>query len=157
MSDAVTLEPIGYVSSSRKEAIDDDWDAVTASITLDARFTPEALQGLEMFSHVEVVFVFHQVDEADIQPKARHPRSNPAWPKVGIFAQRAKMRPNRLGVSVCRLVSVRDLTLTVASLDAIDGTPVLDLKPYMTEFAPREPVRQPSWSRELMAGYWKAP
>jgi tRNA-Thr(GGU) m(6)t(6)A37 methyltransferase TsaA len=149
------VEPIGYVSSSRKEPIDDDWDGVTATITLEPRFSPEALQGLENFSHVEVVFTFHLVDEADIQPKARHPRNNPAWPAVGIFAQRAKMRPNRLGVSVCRLVSVHGLTLTVQALDAIDGTPVLDLKPYMTEFAPRETVRQPAWSRELMAGYWK--
>ena len=62
--------------------------------------------------------------------------------------------PNRLGVSVCRLISVSGVTLMVAALDAIDGTPVLDLKPYMMEFAPRETVRQPTWSHELMAGYW---
>jgi tRNA-Thr(GGU) m(6)t(6)A37 methyltransferase TsaA len=157
MSGGFMVEPIGYVSSTRKAAIDDDWDSITAAITLEPRFTSEALQGLQDFSHLEVVFVFDQVDEASIQTKARHPRSNPDWPQVGIFAQRAKMRPNRIGVSVCRLLSVDGVTLTVAALDAIDGTPVLDLKPVMAEFAPRGPVRQPAWSHELMAGYWQAP
>lgn len=57
---------------------------------------------------------------------------------------------------MCRLLAVQDLTVTVHALDAIDGTPVLDLKPYMTEFAPRGQVHQPAWSRELMAGYWNA-
>jgi tRNA (adenine37-N6)-methyltransferase len=85
---------------------------------------------------------------------ARRPRGNPDWPEVGIFAQRAKRRPNRIGVSVCELVGVDGLQLAVRGLDAIDGTPVLDIKPYLTEFAPRTPVRQPHWSRQLMAGYW---
>lgn len=75
----------------------------------------------------------------------------------GIFAQRAKGRPNRLGVSVCELLAVEGLTVTAQGLDAIDGTPVLDLKPYLQEFAPRSPVRQPAWSHELMAGYWSSP
>ena len=82
------------------------------------------------------------------------PRSNPAWPEVGIFAQRAKNRPNRLGLSTCDLVAVEGSTIRVRGLDAIDGTPVLDIKPFMTEFGPRGSVRQPAWSRELMAEYY---
>jgi tRNA (adenine37-N6)-methyltransferase len=149
------IEPIGRVRSSRVEPLDDDWDAVTATITLDgARFSPEALVGLDEFSHVEVVYVFDQVGLDDIESGSRHPRGNPQWPKVGIFAQRARMRPNRIGVSICRLLAVDGLTVTVQSLDAIDGTPVLDLKPYLAEFAARGEVRQPAWSHELMAGYW---
>jgi tRNA (Thr-GGU) A37 N-methylase len=89
-----------------------------------------------------------------VQTAARHPRGNTEWPKVGIFAQRAKMRPNRIGVTTCRLLEVDGLTLRVQGLDAIDGTPVVDLKPYMREFGPRGDVRQPQWSTELMAGYW---
>ena len=73
---------------------------------------------------------------------------------MGIFAQRAKDRPNRLGLSVCRLLGVDGVRIDVAGLDAVDGTPVLDVKPWMAEFGPRGPVRQPTWSRELMAGYW---
>ncbi len=118
------------------------------------RFTAEALEGLDRFSHIEVVFVFDQVDEADVNLTARHPRGNTEWPKVGIFAQRARARPNRIGVSVCEIVELDAMALTVRGLDAIDGTPVLDIKPYMMEFAPRTPVRQPAWTHELMRGYW---
>jgi tRNA-Thr(GGU) m(6)t(6)A37 methyltransferase TsaA len=150
------VEPIGRVTSSRREPVDDDWDSVTASITLDAeRFTPDALAGLDAFSHVEVVYLFDRVDPDAVATGSRHPRSNTDWPRVGIFAQRAKDRPNRIGLSICRLLGVDGLTVDVAALDAIDGTPVLDLKPYLSEFAPRGDVRQPPWSRELMAGYWR--
>jgi len=152
------VTPIGWVSSPRTEPLDDDWDAVTCTVTLDAQqFTEEALQGLQDFSHLEVVYLFDRVDPGSVQTGARHPRGNPAWPRVGIFAQRAKGRPNRLGVSVCELLAVEGLTVTARGLDAIDGTPVLDLKPYLQEFAPRSPVRQPAWSSELMAGYWGSP
>jgi tRNA-Thr(GGU) m(6)t(6)A37 methyltransferase TsaA len=150
-----SVAPIGRVRSSRTEPIDDDWDAVSAEITLDHdRFDATALAGLDAFSHVDVVYLFDQVDESAIVPGARHPRGNPDWPVVGIFAQRAKMRPNRLGVTACRLLDVDGLTLRVEGLDAIDGSPVLDIKPVMNEFLPRGEVRQPDWSRELMTTYW---
>jgi tRNA-Thr(GGU) m(6)t(6)A37 methyltransferase TsaA len=149
------MNPIGWVASSRSEAIDDDWESVISTITLDPdRFTPDSVAGLDEFSHVEVVFVFDQVAEDEVQAGARHPRGNADWPSVGIFAQRAKMRPNRLGVTTCRLLGVDDITLRVEALDAIDGTPVLDVKPVMAEFLPRGEVRQPDWSHELMATYW---
>jgi tRNA-Thr(GGU) m(6)t(6)A37 methyltransferase TsaA len=148
---------IARVSSSRNIAIDDDWDTITATVTLNAGLTAAALSGLDEFSHVEIVYVFDRVDPNDVQTTARRPRNNPAWPEVGIFAQRAKARPNRIGVTVCRLLGVDGLSLTVSGLDAIDGTPVLDIKPYMVQFAARGPVFQPGWSDELMAGYWSAP
>jgi tRNA (adenine37-N6)-methyltransferase len=107
--------------------------------------------------HVELVYVFDRVDPADVETGARHPRGNERWPRVGIFAQRAKDRPNRIGVSSCRLLGVDGLDVHVAGLDAVDGTPVLDLKPVMAEFAPRGELRQPDWARELMAGYWFPP
>jgi len=155
--DDIVVTPIGWVQSSRGDAVDDDWDAVTSTIALDAeRFGPDALAGLEEFSHVDVVYAFHLVTEADVQPGARHPRGNQDWPKVGIFAQRAKMRPNRIGVTTCSLDRVDGLTVHVTGLDAIDGTPVLDIKPYMAEFGPRGALRQPAWSHQLMAGYWSA-
>jgi tRNA (adenine37-N6)-methyltransferase len=154
----VIVEPIGRVESSRTQAIDDDWGAVIATIALDGeQFSPDSLAGLGEFSHIEVVFLFDAVDPDDIEHGARHPRGNAEWPLVGIFAQRAKMRPNRLGVTVCSLLGIDGLTLTVQGLDAINGTPVLDIKPYMAEFGPRGDVHQPAWSRELMAGYWTRP
>lgn len=83
-----------------------------------------------------MVHVFDRVDPATVQSGARHSRGNPWWPRVGIFAQRGKGRPNRIGVTVCRLLAVDGPTLTVRALDAIDGTPVLDVTPYLAEFAP---------------------
>jgi tRNA (Thr-GGU) A37 N-methylase len=85
---------------------------------------------------------------------ARHPRGNLTWPFTGIFAQRGKNRPNRLGTTICQLVRVEGIVLHVSGLDAVDGTPVLDIKPFMQEFLPRSLVRQPEWSRELMKDYW---
>jgi tRNA-Thr(GGU) m(6)t(6)A37 methyltransferase TsaA len=152
---AFSVIPIGVVESPRAEPIDDGWDEIVSIIRLDgARFGADALLGLDAFSHVEVVYLFHRVDPEAVEVGARRPRGNPNWPRVGIFAQRAKARPNRLGVGVGALLEVNGLALTVRGLDAIDGTPVLDLKPVMSEFAPRGTVVQPAWSRELMAGYW---
>jgi tRNA-Thr(GGU) m(6)t(6)A37 methyltransferase TsaA len=151
-----TMTAIGLVRGGRVEATDDDWGDVVAAIELDAeRFTPDVVAGLDDFSHVDVVYVFDQVDERRINLGARHPRGNEAWPVVGILAQRAKARPNRIGVTTCELLGVDGLTVRVRGLDAIDGTPVLDLKPYFVEFAPRTPSRQPAWSTALMAEYWK--
>jgi tRNA (Thr-GGU) A37 N-methylase len=135
--------------------LDDDWGDIVSRITLDTqRFGPDSLRGLDEFSHIEAVYLLHRVPEDAYERGARRPRGNPAWPEVGVFAQRNKRRLNRIGVSTCRLLAIRGTELTVQGLDAIDGTPVLDLKPYMSEFAPREPARQPDWSRELMKGYW---
>jgi len=153
--DAVTLYPIGVVRSDRGEAIDDGWDAVPANITLDPnRFGPEALAGLDAFSHIEVIYYFH-APAADLEETGkRRPRGRPDWPEVGIFAQRGKNRPNRLGLTTCRLLAVEGLSLRVAGLDAIDGSPVLDIKPCMSGFAPRGVLREPRWAKELMAHYW---
>jgi tRNA-Thr(GGU) m(6)t(6)A37 methyltransferase TsaA len=149
------MEPIGYVRGGRTEPIDDDWGDVEATIELDAsQFDPDVSAGLSDFSHLDVVYVFHLVPDEKIETRARHPRGNEDWPLVGIFAQRAKGRPNRIGVTTCEILAVDGLTVKVRGLDAIDGTPVLDLKPYMTDFAPRTEVREPKWARELMSGYW---
>ncbi|WP_433511841.1 SAM-dependent methyltransferase [Nonomuraea sp. CA-143628] len=151
----VSLQPVGTVVGGRTEAFDDDWNTEEAVIRLDgSRFTPDSLAGLEAFSHLEVVFQFHLVDPASVNTSARRPRGNPDWPLVGIFAQRGKNRPNRLGVSRCRLLGVDGLDVRVRGLDAIDGSPVLDLKPYMAEFGPQGEVVQPHWSTELMRNYY---
>ena len=150
----IVLEPIGVVRSARDDLRDDHWGDVVAEIVLDDRLPEEALDGLEEFSHVEVIYHFHRVAEAAIVAGARHPRNNPVWPRVGIFAQRGKKRPNRVGATVARVVRRAGRSLYVQGLDAVDGTPVLDIKPVMREFLPREPVAQPEWATELMRDYW---
>jgi tRNA-Thr(GGU) m(6)t(6)A37 methyltransferase TsaA len=153
MSDEI--KPIGFVAATRKQAEDDYWGGEEACIALIEPFTGEALNGLADFSHVEVLFSFHQVPASKIEFAARRPRNNPDWPAVGIFAQRGKNRPNRIGSTICRIGRVEGSKLYVIELDAIDGTPVLDLKPVMAEFLPRAEVRQPAWSHELMREYWR--
>ena len=146
---------IGWVRSPRTEPIDDDWGPIESTIALDGeRYGPDVVAGLSDFSHIEVIFLFDQVNEAKINLGARHPRNREDWPLVGIFAQRAKARPNRLGMTTCELVDVDGLDVHVRGLDAIDGTPVLDIKPHVREFGPRGEVRQPEWMSELMDGYW---
>jgi tRNA (Thr-GGU) A37 N-methylase len=149
------MQPIGVVRGGRAEPVDDAWDAVEAEIVLDpAVMGAEAALGLDAFSHVTVVFVFDRIDPAKVERGARHPRGRLDWPRVGILAQRGSPRPNRIGVTTCALLGVQGLVLRVRGLDAIDGTPVLDVKPHMTGFDPRGEVRQPGWAEEIMRGYW---
>ena len=150
-----TIVPIGRVSCCRQEPTDDAWDSVPCEITIDpAVLGPDALEGLEAFSHVEVIYVFDQVGEDEVVTGARHPRGRADWPKVGILAQRGKNRPNRIGATICRIVGVEGRVLRVSGLDAIDGTPVIDIKPVMTGFLPRGDMREPDWAREIMKDYW---
>jgi tRNA-Thr(GGU) m(6)t(6)A37 methyltransferase TsaA len=151
----ITMTPVGYVRADRATPTDDYWGATESQIVLADDYGPEALLGIEEFSHVEVLFYFDRVSPETIARGARHPRNNPKWPMVGIFAQRAKNRPNRIGSTIVRVIRREDRTLVVGELDAIDGTPVLDIKPVVKEFLPREAVRQPAWSSELMADYWR--
>lgn len=156
LSGAILCSPIGFVRSSIREPVDDCWAGVISYVELDSsKFAEDATRGLADFSHVEVLFLFDRVAPESVLTGSRHPRNNPAWPRVGIFAQRGKARPNRIGVTVCQLDRVEGTRIWVRELDAIDGTPVLDIKPYMQEFAPRSPIRQPAWSHELMAAYFK--
>jgi tRNA (adenine37-N6)-methyltransferase len=151
----IEMIPIGRVEGGRADPEDDDWGESRARVVLDPeRFDDEALMGLETFSHAEIVYVFDKVTDDQIVTGARHPRGNKAWPRIGIFAQRGKNRPNRIGVTVCEVVAVQGRTLEVRGLDAIDGTPVLDIKPVMSGFAPRGEVREPDWAREIMQAYW---
>lgn len=149
------MQSIGQVRGGRAEAIDDAWGSEICSIELDpTRFDDDSLIGLEAFSHVEVVYHFHRVAEDDVVLGARRPRGRADWPLVGIFAQRGRVRPNRIGVCTCEVVEVSGTTVTVRGLDAIAGTPVLDIKPYMVGFAPRTAVTEPGWAAEIMAEYW---
>jgi tRNA-Thr(GGU) m(6)t(6)A37 methyltransferase TsaA len=151
----VSLTPIGHVRSTRLRADDDHWDTEQGSVELDStQFNPGALDGLMDFSHVEIIFHMHQVDPEKVVTESRHPRNNQAWPKVGIFAQRGKNRPNQVGTTICQILRIDGLTLHLVGLDAIDGTPVLDIKPWVKEFGPRGEQKQPAWIADLMKEYW---
>src|SRR5258708_18447182 len=151
------MEPIGYVRGARAEVRDDFWGGAASTVERAPGGPPESLDGLDEFSHAEVIFVFDRLQPGELVRGARHPRGNERWPRVGIFAQRAKARPNRLGATIVRILGRDRSRLTVAELDAVEGTPVVDIKPVLAEFLPRDPVRQPAWSHEMMRDYWASP
>jgi tRNA (Thr-GGU) A37 N-methylase/heme-degrading monooxygenase HmoA len=154
-TEAPRVRPIGTVRSSRTEPTDDGWSVERSAIELDpSAVDPDALAGLDGFSHVEIIYLFHRVADSAVERGARHPRENTAWPRTGILAQRAKVRPNRLGLSRARIERVDGLRLELADFDALDGAPVLDVKPWVQEMAPRGEIRQPPWATELMRGYF---
>ncbi|CAG7645238.1 tRNA-Thr(GGU) m(6)t(6)A37 methyltransferase TsaA [Actinacidiphila bryophytorum] len=149
------VTPIGTVHNDRTDVQHtDNWGAVRSTITVDERFGDAALQGLEGFSHVEVLFVFDQLPERDDYREPRPYRGRADLPPVGVFADRGPRRPNRIGVTCCAVESVRGRELTVVGLDAVSGTPVIDVKPVMVEFQ-AVGVEQPQWVSELMADYFK--
>lgn len=150
----ISIQPVAFVRGGRTAPEDDQWDRERARIVLADHLPEEAIMGLDAFSHAEIIFHFHLVPDDKIETGARHPRGNPDWPRIGIFAQRGKNRPNRIGVTVCRILSVKGREIEVQGLDAIDATPILDIKPVMREFLPRGEIRQPEWADELMKDYW---
>jgi tRNA (adenine37-N6)-methyltransferase len=109
----------------------------------------DALLGLDQWSHVNVFWWF---DKNDVPEKRRilrvHPRGNRANPETGVFACRAPVRPNLVALTVCKIVSVAGAVLTVDTIDAFDGTPVIDLKPFIPPDAPAGGIRVPAWARE---------
>ncbi|MCP4686028.1 MAG: tRNA (N6-threonylcarbamoyladenosine(37)-N6)-methyltransferase TrmO [bacterium] len=150
----IQIEPVGIVRSDRTEICDDHWTG-QSQIVLSDSFGSEAFAGIDEFSHLEILFHFHKADPNKISRGAAHPRNNPDWPKVGIFVRRGKNRPNHLGLTVVKLLRVEGTALHVSGLDAIDGTPVVDIKPLLRGFLPKEEIRQPGWADEIMAKYWK--
>ncbi|CAH0343779.1 tRNA (N6-threonylcarbamoyladenosine(37)-N6)-methyltransferase TrmO [Bacillus sp. CECT 9360] len=150
-----TINSIGTVFNERKTTEDDYWGNVLSEIRLDKEWDESCLDGIDSFSHLEILYVFHLVQDENIQYASRHPRNNKDYPKVGIFAQRGKNRPNKIGATIVELIKREDNILTVKGLDAIDGTPVIDIKPVLKEFLPRGETKQPEWASELMIHYWK--
>ncbi len=135
---AVHLNPVGTVRSRGDRKI----------IELRPELAP-ALEGLTGFSHVWVLFWFHENDRPEQRATLKvHPRRNPANPLTGVFATRAPVRPNLIGLTCCPIVGVRENVLEVEGLDAHEGSPVLDLKPYIPRSDARPEARTPEWVKK---------
>jgi tRNA-Thr(GGU) m(6)t(6)A37 methyltransferase TsaA len=150
----IHLTPVAHIRNSRKSPTDDFWGTVISEIELAENIPTESLTGISDFSHLEIIYHFDQVDVNKIKFSG-HPRGNPEFPLTGIFAQRKKDRPNAIGLCTVELLEHNGRILKVKNLDAIDGTPVLDIKPVFKEFQPQGKIRQPDWVSELMKNYWK--
>ena len=148
------LKPVATVKNSRTTPTDDFWGDIISEIELCDDIPGEAFEGISEFSHLEIIYYFDRVAKRDIVFSGR-PRGNPDYPLVGIFGQRKKDRPNTLGLCTVELLEHNSRKIKVKYLDAIDGTPVLDIKPVFKEYKPEVNIRQPGWVSELMKNYWK--
>jgi len=141
----VSLEPIGVVRSPVRRPRPHGWEGVEARIVLRPELAP-ALLGLEGFSHVFVLFFMHQVPPEMRGARLQlHPQGREDLPLQGLFATRSQLRPNPIGLTACTLLQVRGNVLWVRGLDAIDGTPVLDIKPYLPPYDALPTARMPPW------------
>jgi tRNA (adenine37-N6)-methyltransferase len=150
----IEVTPIGFVKNSRKEPVDDNWETIIAEIEIADHIPAESLNNISDFSHLEIIYYFNKVKKNDIVFSGR-PRGNPNYPLVGIFGQRKKDRPNQIGLTTVELLEHNGRTIKVKFLDAIDGTPILDIKPVFKEFQPKTEIKQPIWVADLMKNYWK--
>ncbi len=147
------MEWIGVVYNDVKEPTDQGWGGVASEIVLDESLTA-GLDGIEAFSHVMVLFWMHRAAEAEPVRMRRRPQGREDMPELGIFAQRARHRPNPIGITTVKLLSRQGNRLTVQGLDAINGTPVLDIKPYVPAYDAAESPRVPEWISRLMVSYF---
>ena len=148
----LTVRPIGTVKNHVTDRKDTAWGKDVSDVILDEAYIG-GLKGLEDFSHAIIVFL---LDRACFDPEKhlqRRPRNRDDMPLTGIFAQRGKDRPNRIGVTSVAIVSVSGDTLVVKGLDAIDGTPVLDIKPYYPAYDKKD-ASVPEWVDRLMERYF---
>ena len=148
------LTPIAIVKNSRTTPTDDHWEEVISEIELAETIPAEAFENITDFSHLEIIYYFDKVESKDIVFSGR-PRGNPSYPIIGNFGQRKKDRPNRIGLCTVQLLEHRERTIKVKYLDAIDGTPVLDIKPVFREYQPKGEIKQPTWVEDLMKNYWR--
>ncbi|GIV97214.1 MAG: tRNA (N6-threonylcarbamoyladenosine(37)-N6)-methyltransferase TrmO [Herpetosiphonaceae bacterium] len=128
-------------------------EAVVSEIVIDEAYAA-GLRGLDQFSHILVIFWMHQASFDPSRDLLRRPRGRDDMPELGLFAQRARHRPNPIGITAVELLEVSEPILRVRGLDAIDGTPVLDIKPYVPLFDRVEHARIPGWMEQLMQGYF---
>jgi tRNA-Thr(GGU) m(6)t(6)A37 methyltransferase TsaA len=151
--ETIILTPVGYVRNKTTDPVDSGWGKVESRIQLEPRWSG-ALAGLEEFSHVQILTYLHQIAAEDrIVPAQRRPRGRADMPLLGVFAQRARVWPNPIGLTACAIVKVGAGELVVRGLDAIDGTPVLDIKPYVPLFDRIESPVVPAWASRLFEDY----
>ena len=141
------------VHNSRNTPTDDHWGDIISEITLVEGIPDIAFNNIMDFSHLEIIYYFDKAITENIE-MARRPRGNPNYPLNGIFAQRNKDRPNRIGLCTVKLIGHKGNTITVKNLDAIDETPVIDIKPLYKGFQAKGPIRQADWVTDLMKNYW---
>ena len=149
----IILKPVGFVSSPVSERMDENWGEVKSRIILRPEYAG-ALLGLEGFSHAIIVTYLHKAKYDKEKHLQRRPRNLKTMPLLGIFSQRAKNRPNPIGITAARILEVGNDYIEIKGLDAIDETPILDIKPYYPQYDKIEESKVPEWVNILMKGYF---
>jgi tRNA-Thr(GGU) m(6)t(6)A37 methyltransferase TsaA len=135
MVETCTLHPIGLIRKT------DD----TAWIEIFAEYR-DAMLGLEGFSHIHVLFWFHENDTPDLRRTLQvHPRKDPSNPLSGVFATHSPLRPNLIGLTRCRILGIEGTRIAIDAIDARDGSPVVDIKCFIPDAQPLSDVRLPDW------------
>lgn len=150
----IDVETVAHVINDRAAVSDDYWGGIPSIIRLRDDLPESTLAGLDEFSHLQVVFKFHLASPVDVHLGARSPRNDPRWAPSGTFAHRNHRRPAQIGISHPRLVKIDGRDIHVLDLDAVNGTPVIDIAPWFTQFGPRGEIHQPTWPEEMLADYW---
>ena len=150
--DKIVMTPVGKVVNEVANRKDTSWGEDISSIVLDEQYV-SGLKGLEDFSHAIILFYLDKAEYIKEKHLQRRPQNRDDMPLVGIFSQRGKDRPNKIGMTSVEIVSVTDDTLVVKGLDAVDGTPVLDIKPYYPAYDKKE-ATVPEWVERLMEHYF---
>ena len=144
-SEPIEITPIGVVRSGERDAGRQDWSRVRSEVELRPELA-EALTGLDGFSHVIVVGWLDQLPDDLRERRLAYPGGDQRLPLLGSFALRGA-RPNPLAVTVCRLRGIEGSTLRVEGLDLVDGTPVLDVKPYIAVYDAVPDAKLPRWAQ----------
>ncbi|MFH1481296.1 MAG: tRNA (N6-threonylcarbamoyladenosine(37)-N6)-methyltransferase TrmO [Pseudomonadota bacterium] len=135
MVDRFHIIPIGIITKNEKRV----------TIEIHARFQ-DALLGLEQFSHIVVLSWFHKNDTPEKRGVLQvHPRRNETIPLTGVFATRSPVRPNPIALSTCKILSVQGRTVHIDKIDLFDGTPVIDIKPCISNMDFVLDIRVPEW------------
>ena len=145
---SIQLHPIGTVSNGHDQKPPGGWSGVISQATIRRKYET-ALSGLEDFSHIMVLFWLHRVARHDRTRALVHPMGKQHLPLVGVFSTHSPVRPNPIAVTVCELIQREGTVLTVRGLDALDGTPILDIKSFSSGGVPGT-TRQPAWMDEVL-------
>ena len=148
----ITLKPVAFVESAVVERKDIGWGEDVSTVRLEPEYIG-GLLGLSAFSHAIIVTFLDKANFDREKHLQRRPQNRADMPLAGIFAQRGKNRPNQIGVTAVEIVSVEGNALIVKGLDAIDDTPILDIKPYFPMYDKRD-ARVPEWVMRLMEHYF---
>ena len=141
----ITLHPIGTVKNNVKEQRFGDFANEVSEIIVDEKYT-DSLIGIEDYSHVIIVYWMDKVKEQVI---THRPQGNPAVPIVGIFSCRCPQRPNPIAMTTVKLLSRNKNTIKVQGLDILDGSPIIDIKPYWPQYDKVQNERIPAWVNKL--------